>query len=112
MGWKDKDRPWLAKMVKYQIDRLKMETGAMIPWTTMPENFMQILNSPMAGTSALQDVLDLFEIHHMFDKIESGRYEGWSVWERDALQALPYRNLVKAFDLKDENYIFNVFRDK
>ena len=112
VGWKDKDRPWLAKMVKYQIDRLKMETGAMIPWTTMPENFMQILNSPMAGTSALQDVLDLFEIHHMFDKIESGRYEGWSVWERDALQALPYRNLVKAFDLKDENYIFNVFRDK
>ena len=111
-GWKDKDRPWLTKMIKYQIDRLKMETGAMIPWITMPENFMQILNSPMAGTSALQDILDLFELHHMFDVIENGRYEGWTVWERDLLQALPYRNLVKAFDLKDENYIFNVFRDK
>lgn len=110
-GWKDKDRPWLVKMAKYQIERLKMETGAMIPWVTMPENFMQILNSPMAGTSAIQDVLDLFEIHHMFDVIEQGRYEGWTIWERDLLQALPYRNLVKAFDLKDENYIFNLFRD-
>jgi len=110
-GWKDKDRPWLVKMAKYQIDRLKLETGSMIPWISMPESFMQIINSPMAGTTALQDILDLFELHNMFKVIDRGRYEGWTVWERDLLQALPYRNIVKAYDLKNENYIFNMFRD-
>lgn len=111
-GLSDKDRPWASKMLRYQIERLRLETGALVPNMTMLENFTQILQSPMAGIDGVNNILNALKFWQAADEIESGRYEGWSVWERNLFKAIPYHNIVKAMDMKDDNYMFRMFDSK
>ena len=111
-GLSDKDRPWAEKMLRYQIERLRLETGALVPNITMLENFNQILQSPMAGIDGVNNILNALKFWQAADEIESGRYEGWSVWERNLFRAIPYHNIVKAMDMVDDNYMFRMFDSK
>ncbi len=111
-GLSDKDRPWAAKMLRYQIERLRLETGALVPNMMMLENFSQILQSPMAGIDGVNNILNALKFWQAADEIESGRYEGWSVWERNLFRAIPYHNIVKAMDMRNDNYMFRMFDSK
>ena len=50
---------------------------------------------------------------NMFNELESGRYKGWSEWERDASQTIPlYGQLRKVADLSEEDYMYTIFADR
>lgn len=111
-GLSDKDRPWKDKMLRYQIERLRLEISALTPNISMLKSFTQILQSPMAGIDGVNNILNALSFWNAADEIESGRYAGWSRWERDVFKAIPYHNIVKAMDMKDDNYMFRMFDAK
>ena len=46
----------------------------------------------------------------MFNEIKSGRYKGWSEYERNLAKAIPiYSQFLKFLDLGKDNYMFNYF---
>lgn len=111
-GLSAKDRPWADKMLRYQIERLRLETAALVPNLEMLKSFTQILQSPMAGIDGVNNIINALSFWNAADELETGRYAGWSRWERDAFKAIPYHNIVKALDMKDDNYMFRMFDTK
>lgn len=111
-GLSAKDRPWADKMLRYQIERLRLETAALVPNLQMLKSFTQILQSPMAGIDGVNNIINALSFWNAADELESGRYAGWSRWERDMFKAIPYHNIVKAMDMKDDNYMFRMFDSK
>lgn len=110
---KDKDRNWAERMALYQAYRLKMETGASIPLpSSLIDNTMTIIQSPAAAINSCNNLFNLLEVWNMFTEIQSGRYEGWTVWERDALKSIPLAgNILKTVDLSTEEYMFSMFNN-
>ena len=111
-GMSGKDRPWAEKMLRYQIERLRLETGALTPNLQMLKSFTDILQSPMAGIDGVNNIVNALSFWNAADEIESGRYAGWSRWERDLFKAIPYHNIVKAMDMRNDNYMFRMFDAK
>lgn len=77
----DKDRPWLVRMIEYQMRRLYTELGAMIPGKSMISEGLKIIKSPAAGVNTIENILDLTKLLNPWnytDEIQSGRYEGHS----------------------------------
>ena len=109
-GYEGKDQAWHKKMLAYQLERLKLDTGSMVPTTEMLENMWQILQSPMAGMEGLHNLFNIFKFQNCAVEIQQGRYKGWSVYERDLLKVTPFQSLVKVKDLSTENYMFNIFK--
>lgn len=108
---KDKDNEWGERMLAYQLKRMKMETGASIPWPpTLFNNALTIIQSPAAAINSCNNILGLLEFWNMWHEIESGRYKGWTKWEKNLVKATPIvGNVLKTIDLKDEEYIFAIF---
>ena len=110
---KDKKGRWGERMVVYQLKRMQLETGASIPWFSALENAWTILQSPAAAINSFNGLLDLIKFWNMFNELESGRYKGWSEWERDVSQAIPlYGQLRKVADLSEEDYMYTIFADR
>lgn len=110
---KDKKGKWGERMVVYQLKRLQLETGASIPWFSALENASTILQSPAAAINSFNNLLEVVQVWNMFDEIESGRYKGWSEWERDFANAVPLLGqLRKVKDITDEDYMFTIFTDR
>ena len=108
---KDKDNEWGERMLAYQLKRMKMETGASIPWPpTLFNNALTIIQSPAAAINSCNNILGLLEFWNMWHEIESGRYKGWTKWEKNLVKATPIvGNVLKTVDLKDEEYMFTIF---
>lgn len=53
------NRPWLEKMVEYQLRRLRTETGVLIPGKPMVDEGLKIMKSPAAAIQTIQSTLDL-----------------------------------------------------
>ena len=105
---KDRDRSWADKMALYQIHRMYLEVGASVPSFGFLANVIQLLNSPAAAISTLDKVKKVFNIMNAFDEIQTGRYQGWSEWERDVFQMIPYLPQIwKAIDFDDS--MFSMF---
>lgn len=109
---KDKDGKWGERMLAYQLMRLKLETGASIPWTSFFDNALTIVKSPIPAADTFDGLLNIFEIWNIFDEIESGTYKGWSVYTRDLFKAIPIANQVKrVYDISTEEYMFAIFEN-
>lgn len=86
MDWNDnKDRPWLEKMLEYQVRRLYTEIGVQIPGSQMLNEGLKILNSPAAGINTLESLINIigilnpnnYEVFGGEDAIlKSGRFKG------------------------------------
>ena len=110
---KDKKGKWGERMVVYQLKRLQLETGASIPWFSALENASTILQSPAAAINSFNNLLEVVQVWNMFNEIESGRYKGWSEWERDFANAVPLLGqLRKVKDITEEDYMFTMFTDR
>lgn len=103
---KDRDRSWLEKMALYQIHRMYLETGASMPANTQFfSNIFQLLQSPMASIDTFETMTKVIELWNMFDEIQSGRYQGWTEWERDVYQAVPALDqMTKAYYFDDSMF--------
>ena len=109
-SYEGKDQAWHKKMLAYQLERLRLDTGSMVPSTSIIDNAWQILQSPMAGMEGLHNLFNIFKFQNCAVEIEQGRYKGWSVYERDLLKATPLQSLIKVKDLSTETYMFNIFK--
>lgn len=99
---KDRDRSWLDKMFLYQLNRMKLELGASFPGLQMFDNMMSILQSPTASLNTFENLRNLLNVSNMFDEVESGPYQGWSEWARDATKVTPaYGQISKAYYMDD-----------
>lgn len=108
---KDKKGIWADRMIIYNLKRMKLETGASVPITpNFLDNIWTILQSPAAAIKTINNITDLIQFQNMFVEIQSGRYKGWSVWERDVTELLPiYGQIRKAVDITDKDYMFNIY---
>lgn len=105
---KDRSRDWLDKNILYQIHRMYLETGASVPSGQFFDNIFQIVQSPVPSLPKFQSILKVLEFWNMFDEVQSGRYQGWSEWERDAFQLVPLvPQYIKARDFDDS--MFSMF---
>lgn len=109
--WKDKKGNWAERLVLYNLKRMQLETGASVPWpSAFLSNIWTILQSPAAAMKTAEGVTKLFEFQNMFNELQSGRYKGWSEYERDLTLVLPiYGQVRKVVDISEENYMFNIF---
>lgn len=109
---KDKKGIWGERMIIYNLKRMQLETGASIPLpTTFLDNIWTILQSPAAAVKTVNNVTDLLQFQNMFVEIQSGRYKGWSRWEKDFSEVFPiYPQFRKVKDIADEDYMFNIYK--
>lgn len=85
VDWDDgENRPWLEKMVEYQLRRLRTETGVLIPGKPMVDEGLKIMKSPAAAIQTIQSTLDLIGLINPMNYeffageealIQSGQYE-------------------------------------
>lgn len=109
---KKRKKSWFSRMSLYNLKRAQLEVGASIP-LLLPEflsNISTILQSPSAAIKPVNNLLDLIQINNIWNEIESGRYKGWSVYERDLMEAAPlYGKIKTVYDITDEDYMFAIF---
>lgn len=103
LGGPDKDDPWLANVIKYNMYRLKMELGAAAPTSiSFLDNVKTLVQSPIPAVENIDRVISLINVSTMFDTIETGKYAGWNRWLRNAYFSIPTaRNINRFFDLID-----------
>lgn len=115
-GWKDKDERAL-RLLAYQMRRLEMETGALVPWPpTFIKNVFTLIQSPAAGVKTLENLSQLFDFAHLAfwsesSYIKSGRFKGWWKPFKAAWTATPIYNVQRLIDMDDYNYMFNIFEN-
>ena len=106
---KDRDRNWLDKMALYQIRRMHLEVGASMPINgQFFDNIFTLLQSPAASINTFEKFSKILQIWNMFDEIQTGRYQGWSEWERDIYNMVPaLGQITKA--IKFDDSMFSMF---
>lgn len=99
---KQTDSVWAEKMIIYQLNRMRVECGASVPYYTFAKNMITLLQSPAAAIKTGETLVKLLSFGNMLDEVTTGPYAGWSEWERDAFRALPYSGQIKkAIDFDD-----------
>ena len=115
-GWKDKDDR-STRLLAYQMRRLEMETGALVPFPpTFIKNVFTLIQSPAAGVKTLEGLSQMFDFAHLAfwsenSYIKSGRFKGWWKPFKAAWTASPIYNIQRLIDMDDYNYMFNIFGD-
>ena len=106
---KDRDRSWLDKMALYQIRRMYLEVGASMPVNEgFFSNIFTLLQSPAASINTFEKISKVIQFWNAFDEIQTGRYQGWSEWQRDLYLSVPaFGQIRKAIDFDDS--MFSVF---
>lgn len=109
-GWKDDDKRG-TRMLAYSLNRLKLETGALsIIWPpTFFRNILTLVQSPAAGVRMIEDLSDVFDPLAAFHEVQSGRFKGWNRALKNIYVSTPLYNIQKPIDMKDYNYMFNIF---
>ena len=102
---KDRDRSWLEKMYMYQIRRMYLEVGASMPLNLgFFSNIIQIMQKPAAAIDTFEKFRKVVNIFNMFDEIQTGRYQGWTEWERDVYKLTPLDQILKAYNFDDSMF--------
>lgn len=114
----DRDRPWLVKMVEYQLRRLYTELGALTPTTEMLGEGLRILKSPAAGVNTIEKTLNLidllnpmnYEVFNGEDAIlKSGPYKDKSKAQQSLLKsplAPMYNTVLRGIYIEDQISFF------
>lgn len=102
---KEKGDSWAEKMIAYQLNRMRLETGASVPSPAFFQNIMTILQSPAASIKTGETLVKVLNFGNMLDEITIGPYKGWSEWERDAFLATPYLGQLKKGIVFDESLV-------
>ena len=110
----DRDRPWLVKMVEYQLRRLYTELGALTPTPAMVQEGLKILKSPAAGVNTVEKALNLLDLlnpsnYETFNGedaiLQSGPYEGKSKAQQSLLKsplAPMYNTVLRGIHIEDQ----------
>lgn len=99
----DKNRPWAIKLAEYSAKRLEHELGALAPSPIMLQELAKTVKSPIPSITQVQNLINLFtslmDPRDWTDELQSGRYEGLSTLEKNALKSgLPGLAQFQQFD--------------
>ena len=89
-GEPEKEDPALLKYANLVAHRTYTDITAGIPSSQMIQSTFTLIKSPMAAVNTLDTIVNLLDVHLMFDEIESGRFEGWSRWEKNLYYSIPF----------------------
>ena len=108
---KDRKGVWRERMLSYNLKRMKLETGASMPLSPdFFDNLFTIMQSPVAAIKPINNLLDLIQFQNMFVEIQSGRYKGYSRYEKDLIEVVPvYGKIRNIIDIAYEDYMFTIF---
>jgi hypothetical protein len=83
-----------------------LEVGASMPVNGgFFSNIFTLLQSPAASINTFEKFSKVVQFWNMFDEIQTGRFQGWSEWQRDAYQAVPAIGQIrKAIDFDDSMF--------
>lgn len=99
-GEPEKEDPGLLKYLSLAAHRTYTDITAGIPSLQMVESIFTIIKSPVAAVNSLDTIINLLDVHLMFDEIESGRFEGWSRWAKNLYYAIPTaKNLDRLYQM-------------
>ena len=96
----DDDDDWAdsyaGRLATYQLYRLKTEIGVMIPGTSMVQEGLKILDSPMAGMRVLDMSTSIIRslAPWQWTQIKSGRYKGWYRPFNTIADLVPYNRAI------------------
>lgn len=112
-GKVNKQDPAMLNMLKYILYRVKMELGASVILAPRQfyENAKTLIKTPLPAMENLDLIIGIFDFASTGDIIERGKYKGWSVWQRNAYNAVPFaRNIGKTVEFfQGETDIFNPY---
>lgn len=108
---KDRKGIWLDRMIIYNLKRAKLEVGASAPLTVdFLQNIWTLVQNPAASIKTINNITDLFQFQNMWVELQSGRYKGWSEYQKDLFELLPVvPQIYKVKDLAEESYMFNIY---
>jgi hypothetical protein len=118
----DDDDSWLAQYLAYQSNRILLEVGALnpgpafaigtedvkfrMPFLATAQELTGLLNSPIAATRQIDDIMDLLQIFSG-DEVQSGPYKGLTKRERGIYKLIPgvkgYYQARSADGIKSQN---------
>ena len=99
-GEPEKEDPGLLKYLSLVGHRTYTDITAGIPSLQMVESIFTIIKSPVAAVNSLDTIINLLDVHLMFDEIENGRFEGWSRWAKNLYYAIPTaKNLDRLYQM-------------
>ena len=110
----DRDRPWLVKMVEYQLRKLYTELGALTPTPEMVSEGVRILKSPAASVNTVEKALNLIDLMNPMNYetfngedaiLQSGPYKGKSKAQQSLLKsplAPMYNTVMRGVYIEDQ----------
>lgn len=99
---------WFRRMFLYQIMRSKLEISAFTPSLSMFSNIHSLFKNPFPFLKPYGNLLGILNIFNMFDEVKTGRYKGYSKWNRDLLELMPaYNNIDRFIKLGEDSSSFN-----
>lgn len=107
----DDKKTWAGRIMMYQLYRLNMELGVSVPNPfSMWKDGMNILKSPSATLSTIEDYFSIIKFWDLWDIVERGRFEGHSEYYRNFMTSMPVqRNVQRVMDITTEDYPFLPF---
>lgn len=95
IDWDDYEDSYTKSLIRYQLNRLATELGAMTPTHKMLEEGFTILKSPAAGIKTLETVTNLLKLvnpssYYDENRFQSGRYKGKTRAYKYAVEAIPF----------------------
>lgn len=58
----DDDRPYASLLFEYMLRRFKAESGALVPWITMPQEALRVMKSPAASLNQWESIMNLLTV--------------------------------------------------
>lgn len=110
----DHEKEWFRRWWIYQTKRMLTETEASIPWITMPDSVITMVQSPIASVNTLNSLL--YVIYGIINgdltkEVQSGRHKGENKYWRNIVKYdLPfYKDWEKLVTLDEDDSLFKVF---
>jgi hypothetical protein len=94
----DDNEDWKLNMIAYQANRLYSE----LRFYSEPNEFFKIMGSPAAGIDQLQRIINFIKFVNWGDEIESGRWKGYTRFEKGLIDVVPFASTVNRLLTPDE----------
>jgi hypothetical protein len=94
----DDDDDWYLNMMAYQANRLYSE----LRFYSEPNEFFKIMGSPAAGIDQAQKITNFIKFWNWTEEIESGRYKGYTKFEKGLIDVVPFASTANKFLSPDE----------
>lgn len=107
IDWDDDEDTWAKNALEFQLRRFRTELLSPMPFPQgIPQEGLRILQSPMAGMSFVNNVIDLLRFMQWTDRVPRGRYKDRMKIERDFMELLPMNKTIYGVMHPEERLLF------